>query len=138
MMIRSLKRALREIIQPINTAAVMILGVFTVLWGAWVASPFWEVFTRAAAFEYFQIMPEWAWGGIAISAGSAMIYGVLRSSYRSLTMGAMVGFLHWLVITVFFFAGDWQNTGGVTYMMIAVYCAFIRLNLGANRKTFEK
>jgi len=137
-MIRSLKRALREIIQPINTAAVMILGVFTILWGAWVFIPFWDVFTRAPAFQYFLILPEYFWGGVAIAAGSAMMYGVLKSSYRSLSIGAMTGFLHWLVICVFFFAGDWQNVGGVTYMMIAVYCAFIRVNLAANRKTFEK
>lgn len=135
-MIVVLKRMLREILQPINTAAVMILGVFTVLWGLWVAAPWWDVFTRAAAFQYFLIMPEWIWGFIAISAGSAMIHGVMRSSYKSLTTGAMVGFVHWFVICVFFFAGDWQNVGGVTYMMIAVYCAFIWLNMRVNKKNF--
>lgn len=135
-MIMGFKRLGREILQPINTAAIMILGVFTVLWGTWVFLPFWDVFTRAPAYHYFLIFPEWIWGGIAIAAGVAMIYGVLKSSYRSLTTGSMVGFLHWFVIMAFFFAGDWQNTGGVTYLMIAVYCGFIWLNLRVNKKNF--
>jgi hypothetical protein len=135
-LILGLKRLLREILAPINTAAIMILGVFTVLWGLWVFVPFWDVFSRAAAFHYFLILPEFFWGGVAISAGMAMVYGVLKSSYKSLTTGAMVGFFHWFVICVFFFAGDWQNVGGVTYMMISVYCAFIWLNLRVNKKNF--
>lgn len=135
-MIMPFRRLGREVLQPINTAAVIILGVFTVLWGLWVFSPFWDVFNRAVVYHYFQILPEYFWGSVAIASGTAMIYGVLRNSYRSLTMGSMVGFLHWFVIMAFFFAGDWQNTGGVTYLMIAVYCGYIWLNLRVNKKNF--
>ena len=132
----SLKRLLRSILQPINPAAILILGVFTTLWGLWVASPFWEVFTSANAFQYFLIFPEPVWGGVAILAGLAIINGVVRGSFHSLTTGALVGFAHWLIISVFLFAGDWHNTGGLTYLMIAVYSAFVWLNLRVNRNYF--
>lgn len=132
-----MSKIIMDILRPINTAAIMILGVFTVLWGFWVINPWWDVFSRAAVYQYMEFMPELYWGGVAILAGSAMIYGVAKSSYRSLTTGALTGFLHWIVIAVFFFAGDWQNTGGVTYLMVAVYCAFIYLNLRVNRASFD-
>lgn len=132
----SLDRLLRSILQPINPAAILILGVFTTLWGLWVVSPFWQVFTSAQAFQYFQWLPEPVWGTVAVLAGLAIINGVVRSSLRSLTTGAMIGFSHWFIISIFFFAGDWHNTGGLTYLMIAVYSAFVWLNLRVNKNYF--
>lgn len=130
---KSLKVLSQDILRPINTAAIMIMGVYTVFWGLWVASPFWDVFSRAPVYHYFMILPETFWGIVAITAGVIMVYGVLERSYHSLTTGSMIGFLHWLVISVFFLVGDWQNTGWVTYTMITVYCAFVWLNIRVNR-----
>lgn len=123
--------------RPINTAAISILGSFSVLWGAWVANPFWEVFDRAQLFDFMVvIMPEWLWGTIAIVVGLFMIYGVIKHSYRSLISGALSGFYFWLFGAINFFVGDWQNTGGVTLLMIAFYCAYIALNLRINKESF--
>jgi hypothetical protein len=131
-----LDRLVRDILRPINPAAILILGVFTTLWGFWVASPFWAVFTSAQAYQYFAYLPETVWGGVAVLAGLAIIYGVVKRAFESLVTGALVGFIHWLVISIFFFAGDWHNTGGITYLMIAVYSAFIWLNLRVNKEFF--
>jgi len=130
------RRLQRDILQPINPAAILILGIFTTLWGLWVASPFWDVFTSAYAYEYFMIFPEWVWGVTSILAGIGIINGVVRSSYHSLTTGALIGFAQWFIVCVFFFAGDWHNAGGLTYLMIAVYSAFVWLNLRVNKNYF--
>jgi hypothetical protein len=131
-------RLIRSILQPINPAAILILGVFTALWGIWVASPFWDVFTSADAYQYLGMLPEPVVGGVAILAGLGIINGVLRASFRSLTTGAMIGFSHWFTIAVFFFLGNWHNTAGITYLMIAVYSAFVWLNLRVNRNYFAQ
>lgn len=66
-----------------------------------------------------------------------MGYGVVRQSYGSLTRGALAGFFHWFIICIFYFMADYQNTGGITALMLAMYCAFIYVNLRVNRYTTE-
>ena len=82
------------------------------------------------------IAPEYVWGLIAMTCGGFMIYGVVRHSFQSLTKGAFAGTLHWLIISAAYLLGDWQNTGGLTSLMIAAYCAFVWLNLMMNKNGF--
>lgn len=125
--------------RPINKAAISIMGVFTLIWGFWVANPFWDVFTTAPLFHVMAaIAPEWVWGVAAIIVGAVMIWGVIRMSYRSLKTGALSGFYFWVLSSVAFFMGDWQNTGGITLAMIALYCGYIAVNLSINREQFEE
>lgn len=132
------RQFLKALFKPINTSAVVILGLFTMLWGSWVAAPWWHVFTRAPVYSYMlSLAPEWVWGTVAIVAGIVMILGVFANSYRSLALGSWIGGMHWLVISVLYFIGDWQNTAGITVMAFAVYSAYIHLNLKINRKHFE-
>lgn len=131
------RKLARELLKPINTAAIVILGVFTVVWGFWVGNPWWSVFDRAPLYDAMRIVPEFVWGAIAIITGLAMIHGVLRHSYRALLWGAKAGFYHWICISTLFFIGDWQNTGGPTALMIGIYCAFIWLNIRINRDTLS-
>lgn len=129
-------------LQPINTAAIVILGVFTVIWGAWVANPFWDVFTSAklysalynfAPFTTF-IPPEIFWGCLAIICGLVTCRGALKRTYRTLTVGSGVMVWHWAMIATFYFIGDWHNTGGITSLVLACYAAFIYLNIKVNFK----
>lgn len=71
-----------------------------------------------------------------MTVGVAMLYGVLRPAYSTLKNGALAGFYFWLFASFNFFAGDWQNTGGITLLMIAIYCGFIALNLFINKASF--
>lgn len=123
----------RAMLQPINTAAIIILGVFTTIWGFWVGNPFWSIFDHAPLYQAMLFLPEYFWGGIAAICGIGMIWGVLHNSYRSLRISSIVGFYHWVAISVFFMAGDWQSTGGITAITIAAYCGFIYLNLRVNK-----
>lgn len=130
-----LKRAL---FRPINKAAISIMASFTLLWGCWVANPWWTVFTTAPLFNAMSLLaPEWVWGVTAIVVGIAMLAGVIRMSYRSLMMGASAGFYFWICASIAFFLGDWQNTGGITLLMIALYCGYIALNLRVNCEEFH-
>jgi hypothetical protein len=110
------------------------MGVFTVLWGLWVGNPFWETFDEAKQYHWLQqVAPEWLWGSIALVAGTIMIYGVIRDSFKSLSIGSLVGTLFWGVIATGYYIGDWEDTAGLTKTMIALYCAFIWLNIRMNR-----
>jgi hypothetical protein len=123
-----------SLMRPINTASTIIISAYTILWGCWIVNPFWNIFDHSPLYSWMQsVAPEGYWGGQAILVGVAITYGVLRNSYRSLTCGAFIGFLHWLLISVGYFIADWQNTGGVTSLMISVYCAFVYLNIRINR-----
>ena len=131
-------RFIRDVLQPINTAAISIMGVYTVLWGFWVANPWWFVFQSAAAYQSMEhIAPEFVWGLVAVIVGTFMIRGVVSRSYKALVIGALSGFFYWITVSGFFFWGDWHNTGGVTYLMIAAYCGFIWLNLRVNRRYLD-
>lgn len=136
-MIKVIQAVKESMFRPLNTAAISILGVFSVLWGIWVGNPFWSVFRQAEIFEVMAaVLPEWAWGSIAFVVGSIMIYGVKEQKYHALKNGALAGFYFWLFASISFFAGDWKNTGGLTLAMIALYCGYVALNLSTNKEYF--
>ncbi|AXH68741.1 hypothetical protein SEA_COMRADE_26 [Streptomyces phage Comrade] len=130
--------------RPVNKVAAATLSVYTFLWGLWLASPFWEVFNAAHVYSWLEsVMPETVWGILAMAVGAAMTYGLVRGSENSLTIGAFVGFLHWLIIGLGYFAGDWRNTGGIASLAMAIFCAAIYLNMrflhfAHNDLAFEK
>lgn len=121
------------LLKPINPSASIIIGVYTVLWGIWVASPFWSAFARASYYSVMaQLAPEWVWGLAALFCGGLMIYGATRRTYRELTNGAGSIAILWFLIGICNFLADWQATGGVTSIMIFVYGAFVYLNIRVN------
>jgi hypothetical protein len=125
----------RAMLRPINTTGIIILGVYTFLWGIWIANPWWSTFNRAALYSKLDdVGPEWLWGVLAMVCAVAISYGAIRPSYRALIVGSLVGFLHWTTIAFFYFLGDWQNTGGITAGTFATYAAFIYLNVRVNHK----
>ena len=116
--------------KPINKVAAVVLSIYTFLWGFWIANPFWNVFGHAHVYDWLkEVAPEPYWGCMAMAVGIIMTYGVIRGSANSLTIGAFAGFIHWLIISMGYFAGDWRNTGGITSAAMALYCAAIYLNI---------
>lgn len=111
------------------------------LWGLWLSNPFWDVFHQGTLYRWLaSVADETVWGLSALGVGIVMTYGVVKGSQKSLTIGAFVGFLYWLLIAIGYFAGNWRNTGGITSTAMAVYCAAIYLNLRVvnHNLAFEK
>lgn len=127
------------LLKPINPAASIILGVYTILWGLWVACPFWSVFARAPLYSVMaSLFPEWVWGLFAIFCGSLMVYGATKRSFGALTRGSGFVGIHWFLIGLCYFLGDWQSTGGITAIMLSVYAGFVYLNIRVNFKETHK
>lgn len=140
MTLRQRKESLAHaLLLPINPAAVILLGIYTVVWGFWVANPFWTVFTQAELYGVLaQVAPEVFWGCLAICCGLLTTYGAVKRRYGPLTRGAQAAGWHWLMISIFYFMGDPLNTGGITALIFAIYAAFVYLNIRVNFKEDRK
>lgn len=135
----SKEKLAHALLLPINPAAVVLLGIYTVLWGLWVANPFWTVFTQAELYGVLAtVAPEVFWGCLAIGCGLVTIYGAVKRRYGPLVRGASFSGWHWLMISIFYFMGDPLNTGGITALIFAVYAAFVYLNIRVNFKENRK
>lgn len=121
--------------QPINTSAVILMALYTLLWGLFVALPV-ESFDSMRFTFLLSVMPELYWGLIAFVVGYVMLIGVLKHSFKSLSQGAFIGFIHWFLIGIGYFVGDWTSTGWITAFTVAAYCGFIYLNLRMNKDDF--
>lgn len=133
-MIRRGERKLaKAMLKPVNPTAIILLGVFTLVWGFWVGNPFWEVFSQAHMYSLLSFAPEWAWGLFAGISGIVICHGAFTRAIGSLILGAKVGGFFWLVVSLLFIAGNWMDPGGITALLLAVYSFFIYLNLKVNR-----
>lgn len=136
-----LDKLAKSLLKTINPSLIIVLGVYTVVWGFWIANPFWTVFTQAALYQALEqaapFSPELFWGGIAMVAGGFIIRGAVKPSYKNLQWGSFVGFFHWFVIGIMYLMGDWANTGGITSLAFAVYAAIIWLNVKVNKRSFQ-
>lgn len=123
------------LLKPINTSAIVILGVYTFIWGLWVCNPFWSVFSQAPLYDAMgALLPEYFWGLLAVVTGVLTIYGSVKRSYATLITGAFASGWFWTIIAIFYFLGDFMNTGGITSATFAIYSGFIYLNIRINHR----
>lgn len=131
------EKLISALLRPVNGAAVVILGAYTFVWGLWVASPFWEVFTRAELYGALSILaPEVFWGILAIFCGVVIMWGAWKRSEQALIVASLVGGWHWAMIAFFYFLGDVTNTGGITSLTFSIYAVYTYLNLKVNSKSY--
>jgi hypothetical protein len=127
----------RGLRKPINTAAISIMGTYTLVWGLWLAMP-WATFSRSPIYEMMNTLaPELVWGLAAMGIGLMMLHGVFKMSYNALHRGALAGFYYWLVVSGFYIVGSWQSVGWINACMVSIYCAFVAINLRVNRKVVD-
>lgn len=128
-----------SLLRPINPSIIIILGVYTVVWGLWIINPWWHVLASAPLYSQMaRLAPEVVWGGIAILSGAITIRGALKPSFKNLQLGSFIGFFHWFAISILYFLGDWTNTGGITALAFALYSAIIWVNIKVNRTHFHR
>jgi hypothetical protein len=127
----------RGLRKPINTAAISIMGVYTFVWGLWLALP-WQTFVRSPIYESMSnLAPELVWGIAAMFIGALMLWGVVKMGYKALHRGALAGFYYWLVVSGFYLFGAWQSVGWLNAFMVAIYCAFVAINLQVNKASLH-
>jgi hypothetical protein len=123
----------RVLLSPLQRSSIVALGIYTFFWGLWVAAPWWSVFDQAELFSTMGLIaPEVFWGGLAVACGASIIISAWKMFPRGVMDAAVITWAHWLMIAIFYFVGDWQNTGGITSLSIAIYAAFIYLNIKVN------
>jgi len=133
-----LDKLAESLLQPINPSLIIVLGLYTILWGLWVVNPFWTVFTQAGLYSALAMSGgEYIWGGLVLAAGVLITRGAVKPSYDNLILGSGVGFLTWLVVGIFYILGDWASTGGITAIAFSVYCLLIYLNIKVNKTYFK-
>ena len=132
------ERVAASLLKPINPSVIIILGIYTIMWGVWVANPIWTVFTQAPVYSAMaELAGEVTWGSIAVVAGLFIVRGATKPSYDNLVAGSIVGFFYWLVVGALFVVGDWQSTGGINALVFAAYSGIVWLNIKRNRDYFE-
>lgn len=125
--------------KPINPSVIIVLGFYTIVWGLWLLSPFWPVFSQAPLYSAMMgIGSEYFWGSVAVTSGALISRGAIKPSYMNLTVGSFVGFFYWLVVAILYFAGDWMNTGGITSLTFAIYSGLVWLNIKVNKDHFQE
>lgn len=122
--------------RPINKSASAILGVFSIVWGFWLANPFWSVFSSEEVFEIMRILPETAWGTLAMALGVAILMGMKGSRFSLLKWAVRAGFYFWLFVAIASLVGDWASPVGPTMLMITSYMGYVALNLSINTSYF--
>lgn len=116
--------------KPLHVSVVVLLAVYTIVWGVWLVLPFWDVFSQAQLYsEMANVAPEISWGSTAIISGGITMLGLVRNNYWYERLGVGLTTWHWFMVAIFYFLGDWANTGGITAMFLVCYSAYIFLKL---------
>lgn len=123
----------KALLAPVNTTGIIIVGLYTFIWGLWIANPATDVFAAAEIYSaLFAVAPEALWGCVAIVCGLLIIYGAIARRYNPSVRGALVSGLHWAMIAGFYFAGNIIDPAGLTALTFSVYSAWIYLNTKVN------
>lgn len=127
------------LLRPINPALIIVLGVYTIVWGLWILNPWTTVFTQAPLYSAMAgIASETFWGTTAIIFGAITSYGAMKPEYRNLRIGSFAAALHWFIIALLYFVGDWHATGGISALTFFIYSGLIWVNIRVNRDIYER
>lgn len=123
--------------KPAHIAIVGMVGTYTMLWGFWVAAPWWSVFGTAQLYaSMLGLAPEISWGATALIIGAATCYGAAKHAYLWTRWAGSLIWAFWLIVGLLYLAGDWHNTGGITALFFAAYGAYIFINTKLNKELF--
>jgi hypothetical protein len=100
------------------------VGIVTSIWGVWLLSPFWVVFTSSPTFEFLgKILPEDMWGLITLILGLAiLISGWQKWKIIEIVLAFVITFT-WGLITVTFALSNLASTGTPIYGWLSFYAA---------------
>lgn len=128
----------RTLLTSLGTSVIFLLGLYTMLWGAWVINPFWDTFSQASLYsEMHATGGEFFWGAFALVTGAVTSWGAIKARPPYIYHGTAAASWHWAVVGTFYFMGDFRNTGGITALFLALLSLCIYLNVKVNYKYDE-
>ena len=126
-------RLAKGLLRPINPYLSVLLGLFTLSWGAWVVNPFIKTFDEVETYrKAVEFAPEWAWGTWSIIAGASIIIAIWKNNVSLLSGALAFATWHWFTVGGMTWWGDWHNTAGLTYTFVALYSTSAYLNIRTN------
>lgn len=102
-----------------------------ILWGLWVASPWWDVFSRLPIHSFMaSVASEGMWGGAMLIVGLAQCIVLFRGSVRVRRYMTVICMFVWITLAVAFLLGNPNTVGGVVYASngIGQFIAFTNLS----------
>lgn len=114
--------------QPISRFNILLSGVYSFMWGLWVAVPNWNVFQHSAIYDVLNWAgSEVTWGGVQMLVGIILIFATFDSIHW-MKWATFAGFVSWTLISLGFLFSDWQNPGMWVAGFIAATNAYMFLN----------
>lgn len=122
-----LDKLAKRLLQPVNTSVISIMGVFDFVLGFWLILPF-----NSLSSQYPIGFPEWIIGFITLFIGVLIVFGAVRERLQILSIGALVGFLFWLIATGLAMTTRIESPAWIFTIMISIYHFFVGVNIRVN------
>jgi len=128
------RRLRRMLAYPASPFILLLAGIYSFMWGLWVASPFWNTFPSSPIYEILSWTgSELVWGGVQMAVGLALAFAAF-DSLRWMKWATFSGFISWFLIALSFAISDWQNAGMWVCGFIAALMAYLFLNTAKREK----
>lgn len=127
-------RAINLFRKPINKGVTMMLGIYTIAWGLWVANPWLDTFAASGVYSHMaKLMPvEIVWGTLAVLFGLLTLLGLIEKYRRVVIYGAGASGAFWFMICVLYALGNLASTGALTAIFVATLATYIHINCKLN------
>lgn len=93
----------------------ILTSMGTIGFGAWLLLPA-ETFDKAQVWKYFAVLPEWAWGTIALTVGMLSLCGTLFNLWHVRVLAQYLCVTWWLLVGGLSFAANPASTAMPWYI----------------------
>lgn len=102
-------------------------------YGLWLLLPV-NSFANSVSYEAMaELLPEWAWGVLFLTAGGVMLTGVLKRRRVWQEQGVFALCVLWAIVFGSMAAVNWASTGIPTYFMLSLICGADYISLKSRR-----
>ena len=102
------------------------MGVYLLLWGGWLASPWWSTYASTPSWRVVALLvPAWVMGSFPIASAFLLILAHHKRWHklRHTVLLFLVGYFQFSAL-LFLIANPWA-VGWITYTMVAALFAFL-------------
>lgn len=118
-----------------NPSVSILLGLYNIVWGLWVANPFVSSFTNTPLYSVMTaISPELFWGLAVFCIGVVVVYGAVTIKTKPILAGTGLSAAYWLFVSISLLLGQPANQSFLDSLIISIYASFTYLNVKCNNK----